>query len=316
MAQIVKGTIIAVVPIAVPINTLVKGNKNTTSKMNGIERPISIIRFKIKFATLEGNTDDEEFYINGVHFVVYAGEPWPYWYSPSNNGGGFINHDGQYVRVKYETFKYPNGNERNYIMEIYLPFESVDEMTGTAKENEDENKNVWDSFKGKMSDDQYLSLQKFTPLFDENENFYFYPDGEDRSFKEFVNYNEGTWTVSDFSLVDMDGDENDELILYTDFGPGSTFVISVIDERYYGMFFTAREMRDIQNNGYYIGNGGSGREYFNKLEISKEKMEPVTFEQKPGDDEENRWTEEYYEKFLKENYSDPATKWELKYVVE
>ena len=51
----VSGTIIAVVPIAVPINNLVKGNKNTTKRMNGMERPMSMILFKIKFAIREGN---------------------------------------------------------------------------------------------------------------------------------------------------------------------------------------------------------------------------------------------------------------------
>ena len=67
-------------------------------------------------------SDDEEFDIGGTHFEVYAGEPWPYWYSPLDNGTGVINHDGQYVRVKYETHKNKlSGKERKYIMEIYLP---------------------------------------------------------------------------------------------------------------------------------------------------------------------------------------------------
>ena len=66
-------------------------------------------------------SEDEEFYIGGVHFVVYAGGLWPYYYSPSNNGGGLIHCDGQYVSVKYETHVDKNGNARNYIMEIYVP---------------------------------------------------------------------------------------------------------------------------------------------------------------------------------------------------
>ena len=69
-------------------------------------------------------------------------------------------------------------------------------------------------------------------------------------------------------------------------------------------------------NGSFIGSGGEGREYFNKLEISEEKMESVTFDQKPGSDEENQWTDEYYENYLKENFSDPALEWELNYRVE
>jgi len=76
--------------------------------------------FKVK-QDEDKRTSDEEFYINGEYFKVYAGEPWPYWYSPVSIGGGIINHDGQYVRVKYETHKFLNGKERKYIMEIYLP---------------------------------------------------------------------------------------------------------------------------------------------------------------------------------------------------
>ena len=54
MAHIVKGTIIAVVPIAVPIKALVKGNKNTTNKMNGMLLNMSIRRFKKKLTVLLG----------------------------------------------------------------------------------------------------------------------------------------------------------------------------------------------------------------------------------------------------------------------
>ena len=63
-------------------------------------------------------SDDEGFDIGGVHFEVYAGELWPYWYSPKSNGMGTIYKDGQHVRVKYETHKYSNGKDRNFIMEI------------------------------------------------------------------------------------------------------------------------------------------------------------------------------------------------------
>ena len=180
----------------------------------------------------------------------------------------------------------------------------------------DDNLKAWEDFEEIIGEDKYSSLQKFIPLFDENETFYFYPDNKERSFRDFMDDNEGAWTISNFSLVDMNDDGNDELILYTDFGPGATFVISINDDKYYGKFFTAREMRDIQNNGSFIGSGGEGREYFNKMEISEEKMEYVTFDQKPGSDEENQWTDEYYENYLKENFSDPALEWELNYRVE
>jgi len=110
--------------VAVPfISSDLKTYNDTYKKYkNGDYKEVEgyVRNFKIK-QDKDLGSDDEEFFINGVHFVVYAGEPWPYWYSPSNNGGGIINRDGQYVRVKYETHIYPNGEERNYIMEIYLP---------------------------------------------------------------------------------------------------------------------------------------------------------------------------------------------------
>lgn len=52
----VSGTIIALVPIAVPISILVNGNKNTTRRIKGIERPTSTIRLRMKFMTLLGNS--------------------------------------------------------------------------------------------------------------------------------------------------------------------------------------------------------------------------------------------------------------------
>ncbi len=196
-----------------------------------------------------------------------------------------------------------------------VPIDDSNEIE-IVKENEAETVSIWDGFEDKMSESEYLSLLNYSPLFDENEKFYYYPNNEEQSFKDFIEDNEGAYTISYFSLVDMNGDGNDELILYTDFGPGATFVISTIDDKYFGLFFTAREMRDIQNNGYYIGSGGGGREYFCKLVISEENMESVVFEEKPGSDEENQWTDEYYENYLNENYSDPASKWKLDYRVE
>ena len=125
-----------------------------------------------------------------------------------------------------------------------------------------------------------------------------------------------TFTITDLALADMDGNGEDELILYSDYGPGMTFVITMIDSKYYGSFFSAREMTDIQNNGSFIGSGGDGRESFNQLEISKENMVAVSFAQKPGIDEEEQWTDEYYENFLNENYSDDVIAWKINFVVE
>ena len=55
IAQIVSGTIIAVVPIEVPTMNRVTGKRNTTNNMNGTALPISMILFKIKFNVLFGN---------------------------------------------------------------------------------------------------------------------------------------------------------------------------------------------------------------------------------------------------------------------
>jgi hypothetical protein len=51
----VSGTIIALVPIAVPISILVNGNKNTTKRIKGMDLPISTIRLRMKLMILFGN---------------------------------------------------------------------------------------------------------------------------------------------------------------------------------------------------------------------------------------------------------------------
>ena len=182
--------------------------------------------------------------------------------------------------------------------------------------NEDEVVSIWENLKGNMSDDEYSSLEKYIPLFEDNEKFYFFAVKEERSFKDLANELDETFTITDLALVDMDGNGVDELILYSDYGPGMTFVITMIDSEYYGSFFSAREMTDIQNNGAFIGSGGDGRESFNQLEISKENMVAVSFAQKPGIDEEEQWTDEYYENFLNENYADDVIAWKINFVVE
>ena len=51
----VNGTTRAFVPIAVQICILVKGNRNTTRRMNGIALPKSTIRLRMKLMILFGN---------------------------------------------------------------------------------------------------------------------------------------------------------------------------------------------------------------------------------------------------------------------
>ena len=163
-----------------------------------------------------------------------------------------------------------------------------------------------------MDEKQFSSLSKYISLFEDNNKFYYYPENDECSLSGLKEiFETDSFIVRNFSLVDMNDDGEEELIANFDLGPGLTFVFTIIDENYYGSFFSAREMEDLQANGNFWASGGAADTYFCKLNISKEKMESVSFAEKHGWGEECNWTEQEYEDFMKENYSNPAKFWDL-----
>ena len=170
----------------------------------------------------------------------------------------------------------------------------------------------WEQYKDSMDERQFSSLSKYISLFEEDKTFYYYQIEKECSLSDLKeSFEIDNYTVQNFTLVDMNDDGEEELIANFDLGPGLTFVFTIIDEKYYGSFFSAREMRELQANGNFSASGGAADTYFCKLNISKEKMESVSFAEKHGWGEECNWTEQEYEDFMKENYSNPAKFWDL-----
>ncbi len=125
-----------------------------------------------------------------------------------------------------------------------------------------------------------------------------------RSLKDYFQVD--NYLIKDFSLIDMDGNGEKEIVLSTSLGPGMTVVIAKISEEYYGSYYSSREMNNLQENGLFIGSGGASNQYFSKLFISKDGFETKIYEEKSGWGEEANWTEEYYEQFMQDNYSNPV----------
>jgi len=176
---------------------------------------------------------------------------------------------------------------------------------------------IWDEYRTMLKDDKYSSLEAYISLFDEDEEFYLIRLHKYASLSSLDDlFEESGYRISDFSIIDMNDDGIDELIIRATIGPGFTFVFSKIDDRFYASFFSAREMLDLQRDGRYIGSGGAGCTYFCRLEISESEMESVCFEMRDNNSSDNNWTDEYLNEYLEENYSDPAEWYEINYVVE
>ena len=210
----------------------------------------------------------------------------------------------------------------NYVIEIIDESpEEVQINQGTVIESEEETDNSneesansfdWEQYKDSMDERQFSSLSKYISLFEEDKTVYYYQIEKECSLSDLKeSFEIDNYTVQNFTLVDMNDDGEEELIANFDLGPGLTFVFTIIDEKYYGSFFSAREMRELQANGNFSASGGAADTYFCKLYISKEKMESVSFAEKHGWGEECNWTEQEYEDFMKENYSNPAKFWDL-----
>lgn len=169
-----------------------------------------------------------------------------------------------------------------------------------------DNDNSWEDFKEKISEEEYYALIKYIPLFDENKEFYCFPLEKKCSLQSLKTLFEvDNYWVWDFSLIDMDGNEEMEIVITTSLGPGITFVISEIDDEYYGSYYSSREMSNLHKNGTFVGSGSASNQKFSKLSITKEGFETRIFEEKSGWGDESNWTEDYYEQFMEENYSDP-----------
>ena len=174
----------------------------------------------------------------------------------------------------------------------------------------------WEEYQGILGDKKYKEFQRYIPLLEGKKSFFESDTKESKTLFDYLSqYEEEEYLVLEYTLIDMDRDGNDELLLATYIGPGFTMVIKEIDDEFYTSLFGAREMSNIQKNGKYIGSGGKGRVHFCQLEISKEDMKSIQFAERYGVDDPNRWSDEFTYYFMKENYSNPADWYELNLLI-
>ena len=204
----------------------------------------------------------------------------------------------------FHLYQFPRKHERK-IADLDLSLVK-DPSSSDDTASKDLNRYAWEDFKEKISEEEYYALIKYIPLFDENKEFYCFPLEKKCSLQSLKTLFEvDNYWVWDFSLIDMDGNEEMEIVITTSLGPGITFVISEIDDEYYGSYYSSREMSNLQKNGTFVGSGSASNQKFSKLSITKEGFETRIFEEKSGWGDESNWTEDYYEQFMEENYSDP-----------
>lgn len=73
------------------------------------------------------------------------------------------------------------------------------------------------------------------------------------------------FVLESFTLCDLIGDGQKELIVYSDFAIGLYCVFHKEGDDFYAVYMPIRWFELLQENGIYLGSGGAGRSYFNRL---------------------------------------------------
>lgn len=134
------------------------------------------------------------------------------------------------------------------------------------------------SYQDELSGEDWQALSSFFPILLEGRTFKAthcpYPDGYTDDFEEYsINDLYESWypeypdefILKEFSLCDLTGDGQKELVLYSDFGIGLYFVFHKEGDDFYAVYMPARWFEFFQKNGIYIGSGGAGTFYFRRL---------------------------------------------------
>jgi len=175
----------------------------------------------------------------------------------------------------------------------------------------------WEKYKILLSDEEYAAFQRFIPLFENNMEFYCFPIEQKCNFRNIKEQFEvDNYSLVSFTVIDMDNNGEEELVIKTSMGPGMTFVISEIDNEFYGSYYSSRELNNLQKNGNFIGSGAADSSYFSHIDISKNGFETVVFAERKGWGEDANWTEDYYNQFMKDNYSNAVDWYELNIYIE
>lgn len=173
--------------------------------------------------------------------------------------------------------------------------ETASECYGPVKVSELD----YDSFRSRMTDEEWEGIQQYFPVLRENAPFYIADfgdsidlnkDGEPASEDDYVLYTRyvsgevmdidqyinmwkedigGECLIRKVSVFDLDGDGVQELILET--SPGTFFLILHREkEDFYGWQVAYRGFEALQTNGVYIGSSGAGANCWNRIQFDQE----------------------------------------------
>ena len=135
------------------------------------------------------------------------------------------------------------------------------------------------SYQNELSKEDWQALSSFFPILLEGKTFMVahcpYPDEYTDDIKEQnINDMYASWgfpeypdefVLESFTLCDLTGDGQKELIVYSDFAIGLYCVFHKEGDDFYAVYMPIRWFELLQDNGIYLGSGGAGRSYFNRL---------------------------------------------------
>lgn len=139
------------------------------------------------------------------------------------------------------------------------------------------------SCKNEMSEEDWQALSSFFPILLEGKTFMadFGPSANEYTddFKEYsINSLYASWIdeypdefiLDKFTLCDLTGDGQKELVVYCNFAIGIYCIFHKEGDDFYAVCMPVRWFEGLQKNGIYIGSGGAGTGYIQRLHFLRD----------------------------------------------
>lgn len=104
-----------------------------------------------------------------------------------------------------------------------------------------------------------------------NKKIFISESGEAFYFVEYKPYGSLEVIPDKYALVDLDGDSNDELVVYITPEVGDYMVFHVYNNKVYGFVFGGRSLMSLKEDGSFVQSGGAGINVYACLKFEKNK---------------------------------------------